>query len=394
MSLKKIVFLLVFLCSILGFSQSIELSPLSKVSLLTIGNADELSSKFGHTAIRIQDPVIDKDFVFGYGGFDFNDPLFYSKFTTGKLDYSMTAHRFSSFIDSYRYENRSVYEQTLNLNFEQKTKLFKFLQNNYRKENRYYKYDFLFDNCATKIPEVFNDIFGKSLNFDSSYLKKSSTFRQLIHETLDTNSWATFGIDLALGSVIDRKATAWQHQFLPSYVQQQFSHVTIDGKPLISKEEMLLESTPETTESSFLLSPLFIMILLLLLVVVCTYFDYRKKKRSRWVDFSLFFTTGIAGVLIAFLWFGTDHQSTKINFNIFWAVAPNLIIAFLFLKTNPQNWLSKYLLVLLVLIGIVALLWIFKIQVFSPLLIFVMIALVVRYIFLMQHLKRTKADLI
>jgi hypothetical protein len=390
MNIKKLIFLFFLAFSIRGFSQGIELSPLAKVSLLTVGTADDLSSKFGHTAIRIKDPAIDKDFVFGYGGFDFEDPLFYYKFTTGKLDYSMTAHRYTTFIDGYRYENRWVKEQSLNLSLDQRKKLFQFLQKNYRKENRNYKYDFLFDNCATKVPEVFDEIFDNSLNFDSSYIQKPSTFRQLIHETLDTNSWATFGIDLALGSVIDRKATAWEHQFLPFYVEKQFENTTIDGKPLVTKEELVLDAKPVSQTSNFFLSPLFWMIILLVLVVVRTYLDHHNNVRSKWLDFILFFLTGIAGILIAFLWFATDHSSTKMNFNILWAVAPNIIIGFYFLKKQPPKWISKYLILLLIFIGILVIFWFFKMQVFSPLMIFILAALGLRYLFLLRNLSPNK----
>lgn len=361
-----------------------ELSPLAKVSLLTVGTADELSSQFGHTAIRIQDPTTNFDTVLGYGGFDFEDPNFYFKFTTGKLDYSMTASRYDRFIARYKIEKRWVQEQTLNLTHEQKNTLFAFLQNNYREENRTYKYDFLFDNCATKIPEVFSAIYNNSLNFDSSYIKKTSTFRQLIHETLDTNSWSTFGIDLALGAVIDRKASAWEHQFLPLYVQQQFRHIKIDGVPLVGNEKLVLDVPPLPKKNNFFLSPLFFLLVLLLITVFITYTDHKKQRRSRWLDFSLFLVTGIVGLLITFLWFATDHSSTKLNFNILWAFAPNLFMIFLMLKKQLPLWFSKYVLLLLIGIAITIILWLFGIQIFSPLLIIILISLGLRYLFLFR----------
>ncbi len=387
MGVKKLFFILIFTFAAKSFAQVAELSSLAKVSLLTIGNADDLSSKFGHTAIRLKDPAVGIDVVFGYGGFNFRDPLFYYKFTTGKLDYSMTAHPYNSFIASYRNENRSVQEQHLNLSLAQKNKLFKFLKNNYLEENRYYKYDFLFDNCATKIPEVFNSIYKKSINFDSTHIKKHSTFRQLIHETLDTNSWATFGIDLALGAVIDKKASAWQHQFLPFYVQRQFENTFNDGHPLVSKSEQIVKKKPLLKKTIFVLSPLFWGIIILILVVVQTYLDHINKKRSRGIDIGLFALTGIAGVIIAFLWFATDHSSTKANFNLFWAMAPNLLVAFYIFKKQPPHWISKYLWVLLFFIFLTVIFWCFKIQIFSPLLIFILVALCIRYLFLIHWFK-------
>lgn len=392
MYFRRSLFFLSLLVATTISSQEKELSPLSKMSLLTVGIADELHSKFGHTAIRIQDPTDSMDIVFGYGGFDFNDPLFYSKFTTGKLDYSMSGSRYNNFLASYKIENRWVSEQELNLTLAQRNTLFRFLKNNYKEENRYYKYDFLFDNCATKVPEVFKETFGDDIIFDLDYLKNKSTFRQLIHETLETNSWTAFGIDLALGSVIDREATTWEHQFLPLYVKEQFEHVQLNGQKLVSKEKLVLKNNPVALKSNFLLSPLFWFIILAIVVLTITYFDFKKEKRSRWLDFLLFFSTGIAGLIICFLWFGTNHTSTKINFNMLWAFPINVIVAFILLKKDTTaSWITKYFWFLLGVNILAILLWLLKIQVFSPLIILILIALITRYLFLIKHLRRTKS---
>lgn len=386
MCLKRILLFILLAVSSMLFSQEREVSPLSKISLLTVGIADELHSKFGHTAIRIKDSATGMDIVFGYGGFDFNDPLFYYKFTTGKLDYSMDGHRYDNFLEGYKIENRWVREQELNLTLEQRNKLFAFLQNNYKEENRYYKYDFLFDNCATKIPEVFKEVLGNDLEFDYDHLQETSTFRQLIHETLQTNSWATFGIDLALGSVIDREATPWEHQFLPLYVKEQFDNLQVNGEPLVTKEELVLNNNPVQGTNNFFLSPLFWLLVFSVVVLVVTYFDFKNEKRSKWLDFMLFFLTGIAGLIICFLWFATDHSSTKINFNMLWAFPLNLIVAFIVLKKKPiANWVSKYLWLLIGLNVLTILFWVLKIQVFSPLIILILVALEVRYLFLIQN---------
>ncbi len=393
MQIKKIIILLFFIFSVWGFSQEIELSPLSKISILTVGNANELHSKFGHTAIRIQDASRGMDIVFGYGGFDFNDPLFYYKFTTGKLDYSMTGHRYANFLAGYKIEKRWVREQQLKLTEKQRNTLFRFLQENYKEENRYYKYDFLFDNCATKIPEVFKEVFKNNIEFDFSHLKKTSTFRQLIHETLETNAWSTLGIDLALGSVIDKEATPYQHMFLPHYVYLQFANTKLNGSPIVVKDQLALDIKPHDDNSSFFTSPFFCLMVFLIIVLYITYRNYKNNTRSQWLDFTLLFASGLAGLLIVFLWFFTNHWETKLNFNAFWAVAPNIIVAFFLLKKQPPVWIKKYLWVLLALFPITLVLWLFKIQIFSPLIVFILLALAVRYVFLIRFFKTAEEKL-
>lgn len=392
MRFKKIVVLLFLAFSALGFSQEMLLSPLSKVSLLTVGTGDELYSRFGHSAFRIQDPTIGVDRIYDYGGFDFDPPGFYVKFARGKLNYRMSGYRTEGFIEGYKQENRWVKEQTLNLSQAERNEIFAFLQNNYRKENRYYLYDFLFDNCATKIPEVLKDGLGDKLKFDLTHIENPLTFRQLIHQSLDENAWATFGIDLALGSIIDRKATPYEHQFLPLYVEKQMANVVINGEAFVSKEEMLVEEKPIKKGVLFILTPLFWLILLMIAVVVITHLDHKKNKLSRWLDFALFFATGAAGLLIFFLWFMTDHIFTKANFNLLWAFPLNLVLAFILMKSKtPPAWVKKYIWILLAGIAITGVLWIFKIQIFSPLIIFVLVALGIRYLFLLIQLSASKS---
>lgn len=385
----KIIFCALFaLRSVLGFGQLPDLTPLSKISVLTCGPGEELSSTFGHTAIRIQDPTLNLDIVMGYGGFDFDDPNFYWKFTTGKLDYTMTAHRFSSFLEGYKQENRWVSEQELHLSTNSKNAIFNALKENYSIENWGYKYDFLFDNCATRIPDIFKNALGEKVEYDFTHLESNATFRQLIHENLTWNAWDTFGIDLALGAVIDRKATPWEHQFLPIYVSDQLAHTSLDKRPIANEKTILFKALPGRDKSLFILSPLFFAIVLLALVAFKTYTDYKKNKRTKWLDFGLFFLSGAAGLLISFLWFVTDHASTKLNFNILWAFPLNLLIAFMLLKARPvKQWLLNYLWVLLAFLAITMLLWLFKLQIFSPLIIFLMLALGFRYLFLLHYFK-------
>ncbi|MGJ8714415.1 MAG: DUF4105 domain-containing protein [Maribacter stanieri] len=385
---KKLTFFLMLLfASFWGQSQNVELSPLSKISLLTVGTGEDLAAKFGHSAIRLQDPTLGIDEVYGYGTYDFEDPNFYLNFTRGKLSYTISRIPFKYFDYSYQQEKRWIREQVLDLDVQQRTKIVAFLENNLLPENKKYKYDFLFDNCATRIPMVFEKTLGSTFNFDYSYLEDQLTFRELIRLKLNPNSWSNFGIDLALGSVIDREATPYEHLFLPIYVYEQMKHTTLDGKPIVKKESVLLDIPEQEDRALIFLTPLFWLSILLILVCLITYTDYKNFRRNKWLDFFLFLVTGLAGVLIVFLWFGTDHLATKGNFNSLWAFAPNIFIAFLMTKRNIPEWIITYTIFLTILLGITCVLWMFKIQVFSILLVIVLLALAVRYLYLIYFLK-------
>ena len=310
-------------------------------------------------------------------------------FVRGKLDYTITRYPYKYFKQSYVQEQRWIKEQQLDLNLNQRKAIITFLENNLLPQNRLYKYDFLFENCATKIPEVFEKNLGGGLKFDYDHLDKHYTFRQLIHQNLNVNSWSNFGIDLALGAVIDRKATAYEHLFLPQYVYEQLKHTTLNEKPIVKKEVTLLDIPTQKDDTLFMFTPVFWLGLLLVFVLYITYKDYSKQKRSKWLDGTLFLVTGLAGALILFLWFFTDHLATKINFNFLWAFAPNLVIAFYLFKKQPPKWLRAYVILAFGLLILCVVLWTLKIQIFSILMVFILIALGIRYLFLLHHFRKS-----
>ena len=392
MQSKNLILLLFLLWTTFGFSQKIELSPLSEISVLTCGPGDDLYTAFGHSAFRVQDRTLGIDAVYNYGTFDFNPPWFYLDFTQGNLIYSLGKQHMDRFLAEYKYYNRWVNENTLNLSLEERNKLFQFLEHNYLPENRDYRYDFFYDNCATKIWDVLKENYGTQLTFDPNYIPEQYTFRELIHHNLEFNSWAAFGIDMALGSVIDKKATPKEHMYLPAYVMRQLTHATMGGKPLSDKTTSVFKSAEKNKDSNFFATPLFWLTAVLILGSFITFNDIKKQKRTKWLDFSLFFITGLAGLQLFHLWFLTEHTTTVGNFNLLWVFPLNLVVAFFMIskKTFPV-WISKYLLLLLLLLGATILVWLLKIQVFSTMIIPLLILLTIRYLYLIQLSKRTKS---
>tara|TARA_R110002050_G_scaffold69507_12_gene150471 strand:- start:3637 stop:4821 length:1185 start_codon:yes stop_codon:yes gene_type:complete len=387
---KRILFTAFFLGLMFHCAAQVrELSPESQISVLTCGSGSDLYTTFGHSAFRIQDPTQGIDWVYNYGTFNFDPPMFYVEFAMGKLYYSLSKQNMPNFLYAYEMENRWVKEQLLQLTPTEKNKLFQYLENNYRPENRDYKYDFFFNNCATKIGDVLQESLGKNLNFKEGHLEKNYTFRQLIHQNLTTNSWSSFGIDLALGAVIDRTATIKEHMFLPIYVMEQLGNTTLSEHHLVNRERSILTTVKKKGKEYFLASPLFWILAMLLFVLTITYIDFKNNVRSRVIDSILFFVTGLAGALLIFLWFFTDHTATANNFNILWVFPLNLIVGFtLVKKNNAPGWLPKYLLILLGLLGLTLVLAIFKVQVFSPLAIPLWIMLGVRYLFLWKYFQQ------
>lgn len=372
-----------------GFSQTPTLTENSKISFLTCASGDELFSAFGHSAFRVQDTVLGIDVVYNYGTFDFNKPNFYLNFAKGKLIYSLSRRSFDRFLFEYELEKRWVKEQILDLTLAEKNKLLVFFEDNYLPENRDYQYDPLLNNCSSITGDILVQQFGDAIVFDGSHLDKLYTFRELVRQNLDINSWSSFGIDLAFGAVVDRKATVQEHMFLPYYAMEQMRNTTKSGKPLLERERTILDYSEHMRNGFFPMSPLFWFTLLFLFTGIVTYLDHKHKTRSRWLDFSLFLITGIIGTSILLLWFATDHTSTPKNFNFLWAFPLNLVVAFVVAFQNQlPTWLPKYLWFALALLGVLILLWIISVQIFSPIVIPLLLTLATRYSYLLKFIRQ------
>ena len=385
---KHIFIILFFLIGKNLLAQVPTLSEKSQISLITCASGDEIYTAFGHSAFRVQDTVLGIDVVYNYGTFDFNQPNFYLNFTKGRMIYSLSRRSFEDFLFEYESEKRWVKEQILDLTLEQRNALLEFFEENYLPQNRDYLYDPLLNNCSSITGTILKDQYGDALVFDDSYLEQQFTFRQLVRQFLNINSWSMFGIDLAFGSPVDRKATVQEHMFLPYYAMEQMKHTTLNGKPIVKRERTILDYSEHADRNFFPLTPLFWLLLLLAFTGVITYFDYQHKTRSRWLDFSLLFVTGVAGTLLFLLWVATDHTSTPNNFNVLWAFPANAVVAFLFaFPEKLPTWTTKYLYVILGLMALTLILWIFKVQIFSPVLIPMFITLCIRYWYLIRYSK-------
>lgn len=306
-------------------------SDSTKISLLTCSPGDALYSTFGHSAIRVYDPMTSMDAVFNWGIFEFDTPNFYWKFMRGKLLYKMGGQRFVDFYSEYQYLQRSVVETPIMLPVEAKRKLLNTIETNYLPENRKYKYDFFFDNCATRI----RDVVERALPI--TYADTSRTIkplRRLLDEYLVEMPWSDFGIDLILGLPTDQKGTFRYEMFLPDYLGKNLPHARYQGKPITGPEVKLLPAAPLPKYKG--LRPFALMSIVMLLWVATGFLKY--KLPVNFLDRFFFLVIGLAGCLMLFLWFSTDHLATKDNFNVLWA-NPFYFFALGSLRGKRKYWL-------------------------------------------------------
>ena len=362
-----------------------------EVSLLTADPGTELYSSFGHSAIRMREIGPEgRDLVFNFGTFDFDTPNFYGKFATGKLNYMLSVATYDRFIIEYDYYKRGLREQVLDLNQEQKDFLLQHLDAQYDPSRRFYKYDFFYNNCATKIRDAFDIAIGDQLVWSDS-IAEEKTFRNLIDEFVLPLPWADFGIDLALGAVIDRPATELEKQFLPTYMEQAFANATIVengvSRPLVKQSRVLLEYPKEAAQQP-LLNPTVVFWLLAVIFAVLTLYGFKKGKLMKGLDVAFFGVLGILGVVVTFLWFFTDHSATLWNWNILWAFPGHLVLVWGLVARPNANWISSYLLFVMGATVLTLLFWMFGMQSFSPALIPILLLLLLRANFLFYNRKK------
>ena len=343
--MKNWVFLTVFSLALFPRLYATELSHEAKISLLTCAPGDEIYSYFGHTAVRINDPKLGIDFVFNYGLFSFYAPNFAWRFMKGETDYMIGGERMPSFMNSYVEEQRSVYEQILNISQSEKQTLFDALVENAKKENRVYRYRHFSDNCSTRVRDQFEKCVNHHLQYDTS-LDKKLTYRQLIDQCVPVNSWNGFGIKIALGIPCDHITTFSEKMFLPDYLMKSMAGAKVvrDGAsgPFVSAATTIYQAKPINQGFDFT-SPVIVVNLFLIIVAGLTFLEYRRMKRMIWLDFLIFFSLGLAGILLTFLCFFSLLEATGSNLNVIWAFPTHLIFALLWLIPSLRPGLTWYL---------------------------------------------------
>ncbi len=335
------------------------LSSQATVALITVAPGEESYSVFGHTALWIQDPLQSINKVYNYGTFDFNAPYFIIKFTRGKLLYMLSIGSIENMVYGAQYENRSVFAQELNLSSQQKNNLYTFLEKTYQSEDRYYKYDFFYDNCTTRVRDALQKVCGDSLKFGTK--NETLTFRQWIDRYLQKAHYLDLGIDLGVASPADKPASTYESMFLPDNLMRLTSQATIvhNGKkePLESKATLLFLQHPSTNDQSFSLPPKTLFWILFGVGLLITLLQYRGTGRQFWLDAIFFSVIGILGWVLLLLWIATDHQATIKNWHLLWAVPFHFPIAIWLLRKSKPNWLRIYFWTYLLLLFVLLISW-------------------------------------
>lgn len=339
-----------------------------RISLLTAHAGPEIYQLEGHTALRIVHP--DRgDYVVNWGLFDFAAPNFVYRFVKGETDYMAGATYTEMFLDMYRHEGRKVVEQELDLTPEQAFEIVALTDNNLLPENRVYRYNYVLDNCATRPLAIIEKAIGDSLTFTPDGLNRSGTFRKAMRRYHSDYPWYQFGIDLALGSGIDRPISLREESFAPVMLETMLAQATLpDGRKAVNATRCLVEEKDGSVllpPTPWYLTPLFWSIIALAMAVVVSLRQIKKGERtpaSRLFDTLYYTLLGLTGCIIAFLIFISVHEATSPNWLFLWSNPLCLIAATAVWAKSLEKLLVCYQIVNFALLIVLTILFVCGLQ--------------------------------
>lgn len=280
-----------------------------RISLITCTGGNELYSIFGHSALRVIDYEKGQDLIFNFGLFDFGTPNFYLKFMQGKLKYMLGVQYTEDFMAQYRAEGRGVEEQVLNLTPDQKLEILERLFYLYEPQNRYYLYSFLFKNCTTEL----RDLLKERTQFPEGI--SSHSFREMINSSVKDMKWTKAGINLLLGSNLDKEISSFEGMFLPDSLFTGLALSSREGVPFVTETITLAprEDRSAVEKTPLLLSPEFLFALILLVVLLSLFLP-----SLGFADNIVLWVNALFGIVLPVIILMSDHVELQNNYNLLW----------------------------------------------------------------------------
>lgn len=336
--IRRIMFLLIvpLLPSFHSVGQA-QISDSARVSILTIYPGEAIYALWGHSALRIWDPFTGFDISYNYGTFDFRNPVsFMARFAYGKLDYQLSLNPSQALVGhSWVTEDRGVVQQELNMSPEETQALYHFLSLNALAENREYRYDFLYDNCATRILDALEYALQYPL-VDSTIV--GTSFRSLIRPYLNAKPELDLAINLAMGIPVDQSATTRQLSFLPIEFQILMQNARkYNGSKLVAHTDTLFGQPSSPKPRRTISFPTAVGWGIFLLGLLLCIKDFRAPQQ-RIYDTILFGVISMIGLIITFFWFISLHEITHPNIHILWAFPLHIIVLFI----KHSRWINFY----------------------------------------------------
>jgi hypothetical protein len=298
--------------------------------LVTYGPGEIYWQRFGHNAIWIRNPDLGLDHAFNFGFFDFEQQNFFIRFLQGRMLYFSAAQPVRDEFSAYIAENRGIQAQKLNLTSGQLSRLTAYLLREIRPDRRDYLYDYYDNNCSTRVRDAIDLALDGALAAEFGSRAASQTQRDQTRRLTSGDFWLYLGLEIGLGAPVDQPISRWDEMFIPEILAGAIESMTIDRsgviEPLVTEEIQVYQSALEPPPAQparvwprYLLASLAVVALCGLL--------------GRWLPTAVLAKTwlgisGLIGLALLFLWFGTDHEAARLNLNLLVFSPLWLVLAF------------------------------------------------------------------
>ena len=357
------------------FGLPLTLSQSAQISYLAAQpSAEDSYTLYGHAGLRVWDAEQGIDVTFNYGIFNFTDD-FSLRFTQGKTDYIVLPIATSDYMSEY--QSRGVIrELVLNTDSAQRAHLWRLLIENAQPENRTYRYNAFRNNCSTRPLDLYFatltdfgklDERGSQLTFVLDSVPgitplPDKTWREAINELEASSPWLVLGTDLAMGPKLDEKMSIRDRFFIPMEAARLLPHlamgiVTPDqeiwGRPIQQTLEYG-EPRPITPAGLSVTHPLVIFSLILLLSIGI--FIYRRKGKlvPSVIEFVFYLGAGLAGSLLTFITFFSEHPMVSPNWNLL-ALHPGYLLLAVLMPFGAKTLRVRYVLHAVCFVALIAL---------------------------------------
>ena len=343
-----------------------------RISILTCAAGEEIYTLFGHTAIRCENLTKKTDIVYNYGVFDFSSGGFVLRFALGETDYRLDKDDTRYFAHVYNYYGRDIHQQTLNLTQAEKERLVALLEENYRPENRVYRYNFFYDNCSTRPRDKVEEAVQGSVDYGVDISAPTEhTFRELIYRYSEGHPWSRLAMDLCLGSEADKPISRRTMQFVPFLLQEDLTHAQITDtagqqRPLVAQEGLLLRAMVREKSGGDRLTPNLCAWLCLAVTLLLSILNLRRRKSWWGLDVFWLGAAGLAGCVLAFLVFFSQHPCMSPNYLLFVFHPLHLLFLPEVVYKERERKLSLYMVSNLIILTLFMMFWAAFPQEFPP----------------------------
>lgn len=327
---RILIFLLIFSSAALAQStRPTLLGDALEVSLITIGPGAQAYEAFGHNALVIRNRFNGASAAYNYGVFDFDQKNFYWRFIQGRMLYTMDLFAVEPMLADYIANDRTVWEQVLNLSADQKLALLDYLDNNARPQNKDYLYDYYRNNCSTKVRDALDSagVLDGFIHQQTAAVFPGTTYRWHTRRLTVGTPPLYIALEAVLGRPVDRPISRWEEMFLPDKLRDFIRDATIistSGQPvpLLKSERLLHRSSrfvdrtaPPNVVWKYLLAG---MVYAGVLMSLGRRLSAGRWARKIWGALAVLWmaVAGFGGAFGIWAWFFTNHSAAAHNENL------------------------------------------------------------------------------